>query len=38
MRPSINWSRQVSRLNEVPAYQQFVYDLTGTLKAINIIY
>jgi hypothetical protein len=29
---------RLSRLNEVPAYQQFVYDLTGTLKAINIIY
>lgn len=29
---------RLSRLNNVPAYQQFVRDLTSTLKAINIIY
>ena len=29
---------RLSRLNDVPAYQQFIYDLTSTLKAINIIY
>jgi hypothetical protein len=29
---------RLNRLNDVPAYQQFVYDLTETLKAINIIY
>ncbi|MGH2494591.1 MAG: DUF4276 family protein [Ktedonobacteraceae bacterium] len=29
---------RLSRLNEIPAYQQFVYDLTYTLKAINFIY
>ncbi len=29
---------RLSRLNDVPAYQQFIYDLTSTLKAINMIY
>ena len=29
---------RLSRLKEVPAYQQFVSELTSTLKAINIIY
>ncbi len=29
---------RLSQLNDVPAYQQFVSDLTSTLKAINIIY
>lgn len=29
---------RLSRLNDVPAYQQFVSDLTGTFKAINSIY
>ena len=28
----------LNKLNEIPAYQQFVYDLTGALKAINFIY
>lgn len=29
---------RLSQLKDVPAYQQFVSDLTATLKAINIIY
>lgn len=29
---------RLSRLKDIPAYQQFVSDLTATLKAINIIY
>lgn len=28
----------LNKLNEIPAYQHFVYDLTTTLKSINFIY
>ncbi|HLX40773.1 MAG TPA: hypothetical protein VKR42_09575, partial [Ktedonobacteraceae bacterium] len=29
---------RLSQLKDVPSYQQFVSDLTGTFKALNIIY